>query len=77
MLSFELKKPDPGKAPDELEIHLDQAGLEALLAQLRFLKERQTDHVHLMSGSWGGTHLDDLPQNADAATIHHVKFHLR
>jgi hypothetical protein len=77
MLSFELKKPRDGDIPDELEVHIDIAGLESLLAQLRFLRERRTEHVHLMSETWGGTHLDNRPQNADATTIHHVKFLLR
>ncbi len=77
MLSFELKKTQRSEAPDELEIYLDMAGLESLLAQLNFLKERRTDHVHLMSEAWGGAHLDDQPQSADATALHHVKFLLR
>ena len=77
MLSFELKKPKSGNAYDELEIHLDYAGLDSLLAQLRFLKEGRTEHIDLMAPSWGGTHLDDQPQAASATPIRYVKILLR
>lgn len=39
--------------PEELEIHLDNEGLQSLLAQLKLLEKGRTDHVHLMSESWG------------------------
>lgn len=77
MLSFEVKKPADGKAPDELEVFLDAAGLDSLLAQLRFLKEGRTEHVHLMSETWGGAHLDDQAQRVENAPIGHVKILFR
>jgi hypothetical protein len=77
MLSFEIKKSVEGKLPDELEVILDDEGLDTLLAQLRFLKERRTEHVHLMSESWGGTHLDDHASRVGNAAIHHVEILLR
>lgn len=73
MLRFELKKAKSGEAPDELEVFLDVRGLESLLAQLRFLKDGRTEHVHLMSESWGGTHLDDQPHKSESTVIRHVK----
>jgi hypothetical protein len=48
MLSFELKRTSTQDQPDELEVYCDREGLEALLAQLRLLKDGRTDHVHLM-----------------------------
>jgi hypothetical protein len=77
MISFEVKQPKSGGAPDELEIHLDQDGLRSLLSQLGFLEDGRTDHVHLMSESWGGAHLEDQPQTAGNAAIRHVKVLLR
>ena len=77
MLSFELKRPTSSSSPDELEVILDLEGLESLLAQLRFLKEGRTDHVHLMSEAWGGTHLSDRPQIPTNTTIHSVKIQRR
>jgi hypothetical protein len=77
VLSFELKKPKPGAVVDELEIFLDRSGLESLLAQLRFLQDGSTEHVHLMAESWGGSHLSDLPQDQSNTPIRHVKILLR
>ena len=62
--------------PEELQIHLDREGLTALLAQLAFLEDGRTDHVHLMSESWGGGHLEDQPRSVDWVSIRHVKISL-
>ena len=77
MLSFELKKGGSPNEPDEVEIYCDMEGLDSLIAQLRFLKDGRTEHVHLMSEAWGGVHLDDRPQDPANAPIHHVKILLR
>jgi Immunity protein 32 len=77
MFSVELMKPTTNRVADVVEVYLDAEGLDSLLAQLRFLTEGRTDHVHFMSTSWGGTHLDDQPQNPNSTTIHHVKILLR
>lgn len=77
MLSFEVKKAKRSQDPDELEIYCDLQGLDSLLDQLRLLRERRTDHVHLMSESWGGTHLDERVQRPTNQAIHHVTVLLR
>ena len=77
MLSFEVKKSKQSQDPDELEIYCDLEGLDSLLAQLHLLREGSTDHLHLMSGSWGGTHLDDRVQRPTNLPIHHVTILLR
>lgn len=77
MISFQVKRPKSGAVPDELEIHLDAEGLRSLLSQLAFLEDGRTDHVHLMSESWGGSHLEDRPRTADGEPIRHVKILLR
>ena len=77
MLSFEMKKAPAPDGSVELEIHCDSKGLESLMAQLRFLKEGRTDHVDLMSPSWGGTHLDENPRGANRVPIRSVKILLR
>jgi hypothetical protein len=56
---------------------MDAAGLEALLAQLRFLKEGRSDHVDLLDQLWGGTHLDSGTSNGNVIPIRHVKILLR
>jgi hypothetical protein len=63
--------------PSEVDIYLDADGLKFLLSQLKFLSDGRTDHVHLMSESWGGGELDERPQSVDAIVVHHVKIVFR
>jgi hypothetical protein len=77
MISIEIKTPNPGAKPDEIEINLDADGLRSLLSQLEFLKDGRTDHVHLMSESWGGTHLEEQPRTDAGTAVRHVKILLR
>jgi Immunity protein 32 len=67
MITVELKD------GDEVEVHLDAEGLSTLMAQLRFLETGKTDHVHLMTASWGGSELTEELQCADTSVIHHLK----
>lgn len=73
MLSFELKGSGADGNPDEMEIFVDDDGLKSLMSQLKFLLERQTDHVHMMAESWGGSHLSEEPQGKKNISIRHVK----
>lgn len=73
MISFEVTD---SSQPDHLEVYLDKDGLVDLLAQLRFLDEGKTDHVHLMAESWGGSHLSEKPVRPDATPAKHVKISL-
>jgi hypothetical protein len=77
MIAVQLKTPAHGELPEEVEIVVDSAGLDSLLAQLSFLKRGQTEHVHLMSESWGGSHLEDSSLRPDATSIKHLKVLLR
>lgn len=76
MISVEVKKFPVGGVPDVVEIHLDRAGLEALLAQLAFIKSGNTEHVHLMSEAWGGTHLENEAATGDGSPVQHLKIQL-
>ena len=73
MLSIELKRRSDAEDPDELEIYCDEEGLDSLLAQLQLVKTGRTEHVHLMAFSWGGSHLDDSPQDPSHLSIRHAK----
>ena len=77
MISIEYKVLDQRVLPDEIEMNLDAEGLSVLLSELKLLVDGRTDHVHLMSEAWGGTHLDDQPRNQGFASIHHMKILLR
>ena len=77
MLSFELKRTEAGESPSELEVFLDKEGLETLISQLLFLQDGKSDHVHLMSESWGSSELCEETQDRHNVPIHHVKILLR
>jgi len=51
-----------GAAPEGVEICLDRDGLTSLLSQPQLLKNGHTEHVHLMSESWGDAHLEEHPK---------------
>lgn len=77
MLRFMLRKPETDKPPEVLDVFLDDEGLDSLLAQLRFLKEKKTDHLDLLDESWGGTHFDGGMPSKDATPIRYVKIAMR
>ena len=58
---------------DEIEIRLDTSGLDDLMAQLTMLRTHQTDHIHLMSPNWGGSHLDTNGSELGRRVVNHVK----
>jgi hypothetical protein len=76
MISVALKPSTSGAPPEEIVIDLDGDGLLVLIAQLECLRNRQTDHIHLMSEAWGGSDLVDLPKSQGYAVIHHMKIQL-
>ena len=77
MISIELRDRGASPAPDELEIYVDPKGLEVLLFQLKLLAEGKTDHVHLMSEEWGGTHLSGNATTTGNTPVHHMKIALK
>ena len=60
----------------EVEIHLDNEGLDFLLSQLSFLKDRRTDHLHLMTAAWGGGELTNEARGASSLPVHHLRVQL-
>jgi hypothetical protein len=53
VLSFELKE-------DELEIYLDEAGVDTLIKKLELLKKQKLPaHDHLQTPAWGGNELTE------------------
>jgi hypothetical protein len=43
---------------DAVELYLDDAGIDALIAQLQSLRG-QTTHIHMMTPTWGGKELGE------------------
>lgn len=57
----------------EVEIYLNEEGLDFLLSQLAFLKQERTEHVHLMTPLWGGDELTEDKHNQNSLLIHHLR----
>lgn len=69
MLTFEWDKDS-----EQLEIHLDSKGLQALVKQINKMSDCEgNNHLHLMTDDWGGEELSNEKQNAKSQLIHHVK----
>ena len=74
LLTFELT-PDS----DELEVHLDQEGLDSLLRALHRLADSKAPlprHDHLMTPSWAGNELTETKQGAGNTLLHKVTLRL-
>jgi hypothetical protein len=72
VLTFEIKK-----SGDEIEVHCDHDGLQALKEQLDFLMTQSASmHVHLATPSWAGNELTEEPQGVHGRLIHQVTIHL-
>ncbi len=61
MITVEIGVQNGEVRTDEIEIYFDKEGLNYLLHRLGHIRAGTTDHVHLMSESWG---LDDLAESA-------------
>lgn len=75
-ISVEMK-PDPKKQTDpcEVEIFLDQEGLDYFLREVQRLR-RPGDHFHMMTPSWGMDDLSEERQINESILAHHLKITL-
>ncbi len=69
MLTFEISKDS-----DEIEIHLDSAGLSVLIETLQNLRKKSRDHSHLMTEEWAGDELSSDLQGG-GSLINKVTIH--
>ncbi|XOV88335.1 MAG: Imm32 family immunity protein [Pseudomonadota bacterium] len=70
----EIIRPPANEEPSEVNLRLDSEGVDALIHQLTNLKEKKTEHVHLMSPSWG-MEIGGLSEefSDDSYLVHHLK----
>lgn len=73
MLTVEIVTLPDGSLSDEVEIYLDDEGLDQLIQRLTQIKNRNTDHVHFMSQSWGLGNLDEVKHKATNRVAHHLR----
>ena len=78
MIAIEVKQAKAGEDPTQVVMTLDREGLQILVWQLKFLTDGRTDHLDLMSESWGGTFLEDAPRaSPNNHPIHYMKVMLK
>ena len=70
MLTFELNKDG-----DQLEIHVDSAGMDRLIAALQRVAATK-NHEHMATPSWGGTELSEELQSQGSALINSVSIYM-
>ena len=70
LLTFEFMAAD-----EMLVINLNNEGICSLINELNILinSRREQDHIHLMTDSWGGKELSEIPQCPKSILINHVK----
>ena len=76
MITVEIVCADSGTPKDIVEIYFDKEGLSELLARLRLIEDGKSDHVHLMSESWGLGDLDEDLHRATNKLVHHLQLSL-
>ncbi len=58
---------------DAIELHLDTAGIESLIAQLEDLKAYDS-HIHLMTPAWGGEELSEASHGSNRLMNHLIVY---
>ncbi len=76
MLTVEIGSQEDGTRSQEVEIYFDQEGLDYLFARLSHIVDGKTDHVSLMSQSWGLGDLDEEPHRDSNIIMHHLRMTL-
>lgn len=59
----------------EIRIFASDEDIEILVANLKRLQERKTDHFHLFSESWGGYDIEDTTISQNSSPIPHIKIY--
>lgn len=76
MLTVEIGLQKEEKIPEIVEIYLDNDGLDDLLRRLSLIKDGKTDHIHLMTKSWGLGDLSDKKHREENVLAQHLKITL-
>ncbi|HMP65655.1 MAG TPA: Imm32 family immunity protein [Pyrinomonadaceae bacterium] len=76
MITVELVQDDNGGVKKVVEIYFDEEGLAELQGRLDLIRDKKTDHVHLMSESWGLGDLNEETHRENNQIAHHLLFSL-
>jgi hypothetical protein len=73
MLTVEVGLLEDGNFSEVVEMYFDREGLDYLIARLLQIQEEKTDHINLMSNSWGLGDLDEVKQRERNLLAHHLR----
>jgi hypothetical protein len=76
MITVEIGFLEDGTISEEVEIYFDNEGLDYLCYRLGHMKNGKTDHLHLMSESWGMDDLSETTHQPRNRTAHHLRITL-
>lgn len=76
MLTVEIGLRENGEINEVVEIYFDKDGLADLQARLSLIQNAKTDHIHLMSESWGLGDLSEDKQKERNLLVHHLQITL-
>lgn len=76
MLTAEIVFLPDGTLSGEVEIYFDRDGFDHFMDRLRHISEGKTDHLHLMSRSWGLADLDEKSHKPTSHIAHHLRLTL-
>lgn len=76
MLTIEIGLLKNKEFSEEVEIYFDNEGLDYLLARLNQIQQGKTDHLNLMSESWGLGDLTEVKQRESNLIAHHLRITL-
>jgi hypothetical protein len=76
MITVEIGMSYLGQPNEIVEIYLDKTGLDELQKRLKLLTEGKTDHLDLMSESWGPGDLSQKLHGSENTLAHYLKITL-
>ena len=76
MLTVEIVLTANGSLGEEVEIYFDREGIEYLVYRLQHILDAKTDHISLMSESWGLGDLDEIKHRDNNRIAHHLRMTL-
>lgn len=76
MLTVEIGLKENGEAKEVVEVYFDKEGLDDLQARLSLIEKGETDHIHLMSETWGLGDLSEEKQREGNLLAHHLRLTL-
>ena len=76
MLTAEIVMLPDSTLSGEVELYFNREGFDYLMGRLDHIRDGKTDHLHLMSRSWGLGDLDEKSHKPTNQIAHHLRLTL-